>query len=100
MNKSPTVQIDPDFKELIPSFMKNSFEEIEEMFTAVEKSDFTTLKRLGHSTKGAGRGYGFNDIGEIGLKIETAADQQNIYLLKTSINDLVNYLNQVKIVFE
>jgi len=70
------------------------------MFTAVDKSDFTTLKRLGHSTKGAGRGYGFNDIGEIGLKIETAAEQQNIDLVKTAINDLLNYLNKVIIVFK
>jgi len=100
MSKNTTVQIDPELEELIPSFIKNSFIEIEEMFTAIEKADFDTLKRLGHSTKGAGRSYGFNDIGEIGLKIETAADRQDIELVKTSINDLFNYLNKVKIVFE
>ncbi len=100
MSKNTTVQIDPDLEDLIPSFMENSREEIREMVEAVNNNDFVTLKRLGHSTKGAGRSYGFEDIGEIGLEIETAAVQKKIELVKTSINDLIDYMDNVIIVFE
>lgn len=100
MTQKYTVKIDSDLEELIPSFMANSREEISEMRRAIESSDIETLRRLGHSTKGAGRGYGFSEIGEMGLKIETAAAEGEISEAIRQIDALEDYLNRVEIIFE
>jgi HPt (histidine-containing phosphotransfer) domain-containing protein len=54
---------------------------------------------LGHSTKGAALGYGFQTMGGLGLQIEDAAKNGSASQVQVLIGELENYLAQVKIVY-
>ncbi|OQX56274.1 MAG: Hpt domain-containing protein [Candidatus Cloacimonas sp. 4484_209] len=95
-----TIRIDPDIADLIPGFLKNREEDITQITKCLDKNDFETIERLGHSMKGAGAGYGFDGITEIGLTIEKAAKQKDVTAIKKSLKELETYLKQVVIVNE
>ena len=56
------VRIDKDLEDLIPGYIKNRHNDIESMHTALESGDFENIRILGHSMKGSGGGYGFDEI--------------------------------------
>ncbi len=91
--------IDADLEELIPRFMENTRKDVAGLRRALESGDFETVKRLGHSTKGAAYGYGFTGLGEIGLKIETVAPGKNRSQLTGLIAEMEHYLDHVKVAF-
>ncbi len=92
-------RIDADLEELIPRFMENTRKDLDGLRRALEAGDFETVKRLGHSTKGAAFGYGFTGLGEIGLRIETVAPGKNRSQLSTMLDEMGRYLDRVKVVF-
>ncbi len=95
-----TERIDADLEELIPLFLENTRKELEAMKNALEEEDFETLRRLGHSTKGAAFGYGFEGMGNIGLKMEDAAKAASPLQLKNLLQELDDYIENVEIVYE
>lgn len=92
--------IDPDLEELIPKFMENTRKDLTALRRALETGDFETVKRLGHSTKGAAYGYGFQGLGEIGLKIETVAPAKNKAQLSTLADEMEAYLDSVQVEYQ
>ncbi|MDK2957355.1 MAG: hypothetical protein PWQ57_2853 [Desulfovibrionales bacterium] len=94
-----TERIDADLEELIPLFLENTRKEVEEMKSSLAQRDFETLSRLGHSTKGAALGYGFQTMGGLGLQIEDAAKNGSATQAQVLIDKLENYLDHVEIVY-
>jgi len=94
------VKIDPDIKELIPGFLINRYEDIKLLNIYLEKRDFESIVRLGHSMKGFGAGYGFDDISLIGGKLEDAAKNEIIKEISYQIDALKKYMEQVEITYE
>src|SRR5438132_5653185 len=70
------IRVDPDIAELIPGFLENRRKDIAAMLDAVQRGDFETVRALGHSMKGAGGGYGFDAIAEVGGALEHASQQR------------------------
>ncbi len=85
---------------LIPNFLENRQKDIEEINKSLEKGDFETIERLGHSMKGSGSIYGFDGITELGKVIESSAKNKNVEEIKGSLAELKDYLNRVEIVNE
>ena len=98
-NEALIEHIDADLEELIPKFMINTRNDVAGLRRALEAGDFETVKRLGHSTKGAALGYGFLGLGEIGLKIETVAPGKNRTQLSSLVAEMEHYLDHVQVVF-
>ena len=94
------VHVDADIEDLIPGFLDNRQEDIKSMLGALKQSDFETLRILGHSMKGAGGGYGFDAITEIGQSLELAAKEQNTREIRRIVDELTNYLKQVEVVYD
>jgi CheY-like chemotaxis protein len=93
-------RIQADLRELMPAFFRNTREEIVRLREAIAQEDWSTVERLGHGIKGSSYGYGFEQMGHIGLKIETAArEQRQVRVLQTLLDELINYSDSVKIVF-
>ena len=63
------VRIDPDLKDLIPGFLDNRAVDVAKMRDLLQRQDFAQIHLIGHSMKGAGGGYGFDRITEIGAAI-------------------------------
>jgi HPt (histidine-containing phosphotransfer) domain-containing protein len=86
--------------QLIPNFMENREKDIKKINESLDKGDFETIERLGHSMKGSGSIYGFDGITELGKAIEMSAKEKNLEGIKNNISELKDYLGRVEIVNE
>lgn len=93
------VNVDSDIEDLIPGFLENRHEDVKSIYDALEKEDYETIRILGHSMKGAGGGYGFDEITDIGRSIEESAEDKNQEEVKKWVINLSNYLDRVEIVY-
>ncbi len=93
------VNVDSTIEDLIPGFLENRQEDIKSIYDALKKEDYETIRILGHSMKGAGGGYGFDEITDIGKLIEESAEGKNQEEIKKWVINLSNYLDRVEIVY-
>lgn len=94
-----TVVIDPDLQELIPGFLANRHKDVEKLTAALADGDFDVLRIIGHSMKGAGGGYGFDALTDIGAGIERAALARDGDAVREGIDALSDYLARVDVSF-
>jgi HPt (histidine-containing phosphotransfer) domain-containing protein len=99
-NESWIVEIDPDIADLVPGFLENRQRDIQKATEALAQSDFAALAMLGHTMKGAGAGYGFEEISVIGGAMEAAAKQADSQSVANSIERLKRYLERVEVRYE
>ena len=92
------VRVASEIAELVPGFLQNRRKDIAAMLDAVQRGDFETVRLLGHSMKGAGGGYGFDAITEIGAALEQAAKQRNAVEIRDRVHELSRYLDQVEVI--
>ncbi len=100
MGKRILETISIDLEALIPSFMENTFIEIDALEKAVEDGNCDTAFRMGHNIKGSARNYGFLHLAEIGRKIEIAAADEDMGLVSELLVELKKYVQLVHIEFE
>ncbi len=93
------VNVDSNIEDLIPGFLENRQKDVKSIYDALEKEDYETIRILGHSMKGAGGGYGFDEITDIGRSIEESAEGKNQEEVKKWVINLSNYLDRVEIVY-
>ncbi len=95
--ESNIVQVESELEELIPGFIKNRYHDIEKIESFLRQEDFEGIKLIGHTMKGNGAGYGFNEISEFGKSIEAAAKEKQIPVIQKLLSDLAAYLDHVTI---
>jgi two-component system cell cycle sensor histidine kinase/response regulator CckA len=94
------VKVDTKLQGIMPGYLQSKQEDITALSDAVEKTDFESIRILGHSMKGSGGGYGLDNITEIGKQIELAARDHDLTAIRESINELSQYLSSITIVYE
>lgn len=94
------VQIDPDIADLIPGFLENRRRDVLSLRQAIANSDFQAVSFIGHTMKGAGAGYGFSTISEIGAALEQGGPNGDAIPLMAAVDHLDGYLQNVTVVFE
>lgn len=95
-----TVTVDPDLADLIPGFLDNRRKDVNTLRVSLANGDWETISTLGHRMKGAGGGYGFDDISRIGAVIERAATTRDAAETRASIDELESYLGRLDVVLE
>lgn len=100
MTNHIVVAVDPDLEPLIPGFLSNRQQDIEDLHTALSAGDFARVQSIGHSLKGVGGGYGFERISDVGADLEAAAKQQDSAAINTLIATLQDYLGRVEVVYQ
>jgi len=93
------VRIKPRMQKIVPQFLKNAREDVDVLKSALEKADYESIARLGHSIKGAG-GFGFDYLNQIGLLLEEAARIKALDKIGALVNDLEDYLDRVEPVYD
>lgn len=91
------ITVDADLKELVPGFLQTRHEDVTTLAAALEKGDWSAIYILGHSMKGSGGGYGFEEITRIGIVIETAAKAKDAAAIKAAANRLADYLGRIEV---
>jgi len=94
------IHIDRDLQDLIPDYLKNRGKDLLVYQQALEKNNFDAIAILGHSMKGSGGGYGFNDLSSIGRAIEKAAINRDKESVRQSITAFKNFLNRLEVVYD
>jgi len=94
------IHVDEEIEDLIPGFLDNRRKDVKALQEALAKGDYETIRTLGHAMKGAGGGYGFDTITDIGSFLENAAKQKNTEEIRKRINELSDYLERVEVVHE
>lgn len=94
------VRIDSELEELIPNYIENRHKDIKNMTEALTKGDFETIRLLGHSMKGSGASYGFQEISVIGKKLEEAAKAKDQAGIPAIIQELSDYMANLEVVYE
>ena len=94
------VGVDSDIQDIIPGFLGHRHDDIESILKALDHDDYETVRILGHSMKGAGGGYGFDGITELGQSMELAAMSQNTQEVRKLVCELSTYLESVEVVYE
>ena len=93
-------EIDSELQEIIPAFFDNTRQEIEELAQATAQGDYETIQRLGHGLKGSSLGYGFEELADIGRKIEDAAQQGlSITTIQEFIKKAAGYIDTVVVTY-
>ncbi|MEW6144379.1 MAG: Hpt domain-containing protein [Thermodesulfobacteriota bacterium] len=95
--KKEVVYVDPDFMDLIPFFLESRHKDIVNIRECVAKADLKEAQRLGHGMKGAGGGYGFQEISRIGKSIEDAAKSGDTGEIENALDMLAEYLSVVEV---
>lgn len=91
------VHVDKDLEDIVPMFLDGKQKDISKLKKAVENLDYETIGAIGHKLKGAGGGYGFDSITEVGIKLELNAQYQDKKKIEKVIDDLQDYLNNLEI---
>jgi HPt (histidine-containing phosphotransfer) domain-containing protein len=94
------VRIDPDLADLIPGFLENRRKDVASILAALEQGDHETIRILGHSMKGCGGGYGFDEITELGRSLEKAAKDADADGIRRKTAELSSYLDHLRIIYE
>lgn len=92
------VVIDPDLADLVPGFLNNRRRDVEKLRALLETGNFADIRMIGHSMKGAGGGYGFDPITDIGAAIERAALAADSATIEQGIAQLADYLSRIDVV--
>lgn len=95
-----TVTIDSDLEDLIPGFLENRRKDVNLLNEALAAGKIDTLKSIGHSLKGVGGGYGFQELSTIGAEIEKIAKAGGTAGVQELIDSMADYLDKVDVTFE
>ena len=98
MNNRIAVTIDPDLADLVPGFLDNRRRDVAKLEALLASGNFADIRMIGHSMKGAGGGYGFDQITEIGDALERAALATDERVIRDGIDRLADYLARVDVV--
>ena len=61
--------------------------------------DLEEIQRTGHSLKGSGGGYGFDELTRIGAALEEAAADGDATSIAAELEVLADYLERVEVVY-
>ncbi|KDR95607.1 Hpt domain-containing protein [Peptoclostridium litorale DSM 5388] len=94
------VIIEKDLEDIVPIFIQSRREDIKNIEALLENGDFGAIKKIGHSMKGVGGGYGFDFISEIGFRLEQKSDQNDRSSVQILTKMLEEYLDHIQIEYE
>lgn len=97
---SRMVHIAIDMEAIVPIYLTDMKADIGKLESALQNSDFATLRMIGHRMKGSGGSYGFDKITQLGGEIELQALQSNSAVIRKAVDDLRAYLDTVKVIYD
>ena len=89
------VAVESWLRPVIPAYLEKRRADVANLRAALERSDYATVRTLGHQMAGSGAGYGFAEITEIGGMLEESALAGNAARIRDGIDALDRYLSKV-----
>lgn len=92
------VEADPDLLDLTQDFVVHKRDDVKTILSTLERRDYETVGRLGHTLKGEGGSFGMDPITQIGSAMEQAAKQKDEAAVRKLVQSLSDYLGRVEVV--
>jgi PAS domain S-box-containing protein len=91
------VRVSAKIAKLVPAFLSHCRADIVTLRDALARDDFDTVKKLGHSMRGAGGSFGFDAITTFGAALEAGSgvDSESLH---ASVDALARYLDSIQVV--
>ena len=83
---------DDEWAEMQEMYINHTFKELKNIKENLDSATFDSLRTFGHNIKGSGGMYGFNEITNMGAKIESAAINENLEDIKSHLDALGVFL--------
>ena len=100
MSEPIIVFIDEDLKEIVPSFLDNRRKDITLIATHLPNQEWTHIESIAHKLAGNAGSYGFNDLGQIGAKLEQACQEGNTDEATKLCAQYKEYIEHLKVEFK
>lgn len=84
-----------DLERLRRKFLSRRWRDLDALASALSIHDWATIQTLGHRMKGLAGSYGFDEIGAIGSRLETAAVGQEPDRIASGIQELTQILERL-----
>jgi len=98
IRKDPSLVLThPKLAALIPSFLESRRRDVVTMLDSLARGEFETVKRLGHSMKGAGASFGFQNITDIGAALEQEAGSADADASRKWVSELSMCLDRAEL---
>lgn len=97
MSTSIRVRVERELSTLVPRFLANCRRDADVLAKAIAQSDLDTTRKIGHSLRGVGGGYGFAEITRLGAVIEAAAKAGDTKAALNAVNAFQAYLKAVQV---
>ncbi len=94
------VRVGRDIEEIVPLFLECRRRDLLKIRQGLQNGDYESIRKLGHNIKGAGGGFGFDAVSELGVQIEAAAEKQNGEIVGKYAEELASYLIRVVVVVD
>jgi CheY-like chemotaxis protein len=91
------IEMDPDLADLIPEYLERRQQDLENMRAALTSTDYETVRIVGHSMKGSGAAYGFDELTAIGSSLEQAAKAGDAEAIRHQLDAMASYLERVEL---
>jgi PAS domain S-box-containing protein len=91
------VDVPEGLEELVPIYLAELRKDSATLLTLLDKADFSGIRRIGHNLKGTGTSYGFEKVSHLGELMGTAAKNEDLARLATTLQELAQYLNSVQV---
>lgn len=93
------IEVSNEIEDIMPMFIESVKRNVGTIQEALKSADFETVRKLAHQMKGAGGGYGFDRITELGSELEIAAKASNEQKC-SELNQLIkSTIEETEIVF-
>jgi HPt (histidine-containing phosphotransfer) domain-containing protein len=93
------VEVERDLEDLVPVFLRAREDDLRKLLTALEGTDFATMRLVGHSMKGAAGAYGFAELARLGNAIEVAALAGDAGVVRAQAERMRDHLARLEIRF-
>lgn len=87
---------DPDFTELIEFFVGALPERHQALQQALAREDYDELRVMAHQLKGAGGGYGFDDLSCLASQLEEACKHDQTPEISARVRELLDHIDCIQ----
>ena len=91
------VEVDPDLRDLFPSYLKKRLGELKSIEILVSNNRLEVVESIGHKLSGNAALFGLDELGKKGHRLEQAAKASNTALVLELAYEMLIDLEQVRL---
>ena len=97
MSSQFIIEVDKDLEEIMPMFLENRKKDVISLKDFIETNNFSEIEIIAHKLAGNAGGYGLKALGEIGSKMELAAQNSDMKSIQDQFENYRNYITNLNI---